>query len=53
VCDRLEGQLATAQAESHRLLEAVLHHALLRNSDAPRSAAVHRISRRVSAQQSL
>jgi type I restriction enzyme S subunit len=28
LCDKLEAQLATAQAESHRLLEAVLHEAL-------------------------
>jgi type I restriction enzyme S subunit len=28
VCDRLEAQLATAQSESRRLLEAVLHEAL-------------------------
>lgn len=28
VCDRLEAQVTTAQAESRRLLEAVLHHAL-------------------------
>jgi type I restriction enzyme S subunit len=28
VCDRLEGQLTTAQTESSRLLAAVLHHAL-------------------------
>jgi type I restriction enzyme, S subunit len=28
LCDRLEGQLATTQTESRRLLEAVLHEAL-------------------------
>jgi type I restriction enzyme S subunit len=28
LCDRLEAQLATAQRESRRLLEAVLHEAL-------------------------
>jgi len=28
VCDRLESQLTTAQTESRRLLEAVLHEAL-------------------------
>jgi len=28
LCDRLEAQLATAQNESRRLLEAVLHEAL-------------------------
>ncbi|MDO8630731.1 MAG: hypothetical protein Q7R41_09575, partial [Phycisphaerales bacterium] len=28
VCDRLEAQLTTAQTESRRLLEAVLHEAL-------------------------
>ena len=28
LCDRLEAQLATAQTESRRLLESVLHHAL-------------------------
>ena len=28
LCDRLEAQLGTAQTESRRLLEAVLHHAL-------------------------
>jgi hypothetical protein len=28
LCDRLEGQLTTAQTESRRLLEAVLHEAL-------------------------
>ena len=28
VCDRLESQLATAQTESRRLLEAVIHEAL-------------------------
>ena len=28
LCDKLESQLATAQTESRRLLEAVLHEAL-------------------------
>jgi type I restriction enzyme S subunit len=28
LCDRLETQLTAAQTESHRLLEAVLYHAL-------------------------
>ena len=28
LCDRLETQLTTAQTESRRLLESVLHHAL-------------------------
>jgi hypothetical protein len=28
VCDKLEAQLATAQTETGRLLESVLHHAL-------------------------
>jgi len=28
LCDRLKGQLRTTRTESHRLLEAVLHHAL-------------------------
>jgi type I restriction enzyme S subunit len=34
VCDRLEAQLTTAQTESRRLLEAVLHEALASGSDA-------------------
>jgi type I restriction enzyme S subunit len=28
LCDQLEAQLTTAEADSHRLLEAVLHEAL-------------------------
>jgi type I restriction enzyme S subunit len=35
VCDRLETKLTTAQAETRRLLESVLHHAL--NDSPPRN----------------
>lgn len=35
LCDRLEGQLATAQTESKRLLESVLHQALASSHPSP------------------
>jgi type I restriction enzyme S subunit len=39
VCDRLEAQLTTAQTESRRLLEAILHEALAPVAPVPTARA--------------
>jgi type I restriction enzyme S subunit len=36
LCDQLETRLLDTQAERHRLLEAVLHHALAISGDSPK-----------------
>ena len=41
ICDRLETQLATAQTESSRLLEAVLHKALEETGASAREPVAH------------
>ena len=41
ICDRLEAQLATAQADSSRLLDAVLHKALEETGASTREPVAH------------